>query len=233
VKVVYGMVTPGVVETETLDSLVSTIVRDSHRNRRITGKLMQFASANISRARNQIAKEFLENFDADWLWMIDSDMTWEPDALDRLLKVAHPDKAPIVGGLCFQWHAPTMDGLYRRASYVSPTMYTIEDERIMQVATWPKNSMAQVAATGTAFLIVHRGVFEKILTEYDWPLPWFAESIYNGELYGEDVTFCLRAGQMGFPVFVHTGVKVGHKKTRIITDADYVTLEDGFAADTG
>lgn len=46
------------------------------------------SGANIVTARNRIVRVFLENTDAEWLWMVDSDMTFEMDTLDRLLEVA-------------------------------------------------------------------------------------------------------------------------------------------------
>jgi hypothetical protein len=50
--------------------------------------------------------------------------------------------------------------------------------------------------------------------EIGGPAPWFAESgsAELGAEYGEDVTFCLRAGVLGFKLHVHTGVEVGHIK---------------------
>jgi hypothetical protein len=33
----------------------------------------------------------------------------------------------------------------------------------------------------------------------------------------EDITFCLRAGACGFPVYVHTGIEIGHMKEQMLT----------------
>jgi hypothetical protein len=46
--------------------------------------------------------------------------------------------------------------------------------------------------------------------------PWFQETELGGERCGEDVTFCLRAARCGFPIYVHTGVPVGHQKTQVL-----------------
>ena len=231
-KVVFANISPGMVDTEMFDAVLSTVVRDQMRDKRIVGKIVKFAGANVSNSRNMVVNDFLEQFPSgDWLWMVDSDMTFTADALDQLLSVAHPDKAPIVGGLYFQRHVSSMDDLYRRRTTVSPQMFTIEDEELKQVLDYPKDSVTQVAATGTGFLLVHRGVFDKMLAEYGRPMPWFMETVYGDRLYGEDITFCLRAGNVGYPVFVHTGVVCGHKKPFVFTDADYTPLVDGWRDD--
>jgi len=38
----------------------------------------------------------------------------------------------------------------------------------------------------------------------------------NGRRVGEDLSFCLRARSAGVPVNVHTGVQVGHVKSRML-----------------
>jgi hypothetical protein len=45
---------------------------------------------------------------------------------------------------------------------------------------------------------------------------WFQETELAGRVCGEDITFCARAGMLGYPVWVHTGIDVGHHKDRIL-----------------
>jgi hypothetical protein len=77
----------------------------------------------------------------------------------------------------------------------------------------------QVSATGTGFLLMHRGALEKVRRHAgDTAAPWFRESPVGAplSLMGEDMTFCLRAGAAGIPVHVHTGVQVGHMKPEML-----------------
>jgi hypothetical protein len=87
--------------------------------------------------------------------------------------------------------------------------------------------MVQVAATGAACLLVHRSVFERMLT-FEHPArpghlgfndayPFFQESQHGGRPVSEDITFCWRAGLMEVPVYVNTGVQIGHIKDRVLT----------------
>ena len=70
------------------------------------GIIAKFSSANVSSSRNQLVTTFLDESDAEWLWMVDTDMVFAPNTLEALLVNANADKdsehyAPIVGGLCF------------------------------------------------------------------------------------------------------------------------------------
>jgi hypothetical protein len=79
---------------------------------------------------------------------------------------------------------------------------------------WPAGECVQVAATGAAALLIHRTALEAVAkTAYDPAAPWFCESRLGGNLIGEDLTFCLRLGAAGIPVYVHTGVQFGHMKS--------------------
>lgn len=196
-------------------ALLGLMLHDTKISRRVTSVLPRQSSVNISNARNWIVRQFLETTTADWLWMLDDDMTFEPDTLDALLTNAHTEKAPIIGGLCFGVN----DG------QLFTTLYDLtrdDDGRVCTVRydTFPTDAMFQVAATGAACLLIHRDVLEKIGTR-GGPYPWFQETDLNGEPCGEDVTFCLRAGQAGYPIWVNTGVEIGHQKTYVLTHAMY------------
>lgn len=182
------------------------------------GWLPMMSGPNLSSARNRQASQFLDDKDADWLLIVDSDMTFAPDALERVLAEADPVKAPVVGGLCFGKH-PKLDG----SDEYWATMYGFDTSgdsiKTFRYEAWPEDTMFQVNATGTAFLLIHRTVLEAVRDKFADRAPWiwFEEMNNGGYVWGEDTTFCLRAQQCGFPVFVHTGVEVGHMKPEAIT----------------
>jgi hypothetical protein len=184
-------------------------------------------SMEMAHARNTAAAAFLAS-DSDWLLWWDSDMGAEQDALERLMAVADPETAPIVGGLCFVEGDYTYDFRGGLRSSLAPTLYDwswVEPKsgmpgayKLASRATWPPNEVTRVGATGTGFLLTHRSVYEKIsawlLEQGAPPQIWF-ERIPgpDGEMCGEDISFCLRAHQVGLPVLVHTGVTTTHQKT--------------------
>jgi GT2 family glycosyltransferase len=229
-KVVVGYLHPGEYSAGFGESLMDLLQYDFATNRRIVeggGRLSFRAGCNLATPRNEVVRKFLEFGQADWLWMVDSDMTFDPDIVDRLLEYADPVKAPIVGGLCFG---------FDNNGDIQPTLYGLlgdsddpEHLEVIRYQEWTPDSMFEVAATGGACLLIHKSVLEA-MRDFDNPrgrkgfndaYPWFQETEHNGKPVGEDITFCWRAIQAGFPVHVNTSVKLGHIKERVLTEQAY------------
>lgn len=209
--VALGVVHPGVVSWHFTSSLLAS-------DRRPDVVIDERSGPLIASARNRVVGRFLES-GCDWLWLVDSDMAWSPGALDRLLAVGCPE-SPIVGGLCFG----TVEGR------LVPTIFdriTLQGVDVMvRVGQYPRDRLVKVAATGAAFLLVHRDVLVAVRdAKFSSVFPWFQEVERDGEHVGEDVEFCLRAGEVGFPVLVDTRVKVGHAKSLLLTEALYDAQE--------
>lgn len=173
------------------------------------------SGAVITRGRTQIVTEFLK-LDADWLLQIDTDMVFDATLVEDLIAAAHPTLRPIVGGLCFSV-------MKEHSRQFWPTLYAKVpgSNRLRRLTKYPVNQMVQVGGTGAACLLVHRSVFEAMAKKYvNTPWPWFCETPFSYEnetgkhwdCYSEDLTFCLRAQACGFPVYVHTGIKLKHTK---------------------
>ncbi len=214
-SVVVAFIHPGQVSAFFNTAIIATLLLDQNTNRRIVGMMQEWSSANVSAARNSLTQRFLDEYEADWLLWIDADMAWEPSAIDQILASADPVKAPIVGGLCF---GAAEDRLF-------PTIYQFvkrDDDTIttVRVGEYPTDAMVQCAATGAAFLLIHRTVLEEVSKrEFNAAFPFFQETELAGKPAGEDVTFCLRAGICGFPIHVNTAIKVGHHKSHLLTES--------------
>lgn len=243
-KVIVGYCSPGEVRTEWHESLLNLLVYDSYGARRVLdggGRLGVTSSANIAQARNAIVKGFLEG-EAEWLWMVDTDMVFPPETLELLLAQADPVKAPIVGGLCYG-HEPA------RGGRLFPTLYDIggtpDAPQVLRYESYPPNAMFQVFATGAACLLVHRSALEAVRDyrsdgkSFSDVFPWFQETCFRAQdgrdvmQMSEDVTFCWRAAVCGLPVYVNTGVPVGHVKTRVLTEDLFLAQCDAEAAAGG
>lgn len=197
------------------------------------GHFSVLSGAQITKTRNRIVRTFLElEGQPEWLFMIDADMEFDPDIVERLVAVAHPEHRPIVGGLCFAYMRDNERKFW-------PTLYAWipGTERLRRLTQYPADTLVPVAATGAACLLVHRTVFETMAERFPPPWPWFAETPFyergedgetlweTGDAYSEDITFCLRAQAAGFPIHVHTGIKVGHVK-------EFVADEEAFIAES-
>lgn len=195
-------------------SLFALLLHDQNGPRRVTGMLQEWSSANISAARNSLTTHFLDKQTADWLLWIDSDMSFEHNAVDMLLRAGDAVDRPIVGGLCF---GASGDKLF-------PTIYHLGHDAqghmtTIRVDDYPRDQLVEVDATGAAFLMIHRTVLEKMRAEqFNVTFPFFQETELNGQPAGEDLTFCLRSRLLGFPIFVDTRVKVGHHKHQLLTE---------------
>lgn len=201
-------------------SLVNILVRENNTGRRHLlaeggGTFGTIGTPRIATARNAIVRAFLET-DAEWLWMVDTDMVFRPDTLEQLLDAADPDETPILGALCFG-----MD----MAGTIFPTLYITPDDgkNVKHITNYPKDIVLSVAGTGAACLLIHRGVLETMKEKYSDAAPreWFSDQIWNGQDMGEDMTFCFRARDIGYPVKVHTGIRIGHVKPFIVDETEF------------
>lgn len=222
--VVIAYLHPGEVSAYFTESLIVSLLVDAGSpDRSIVNILQEWSSANVSAARNALVERFLANPAGDWLLFIDADMQWDHEAIPALLASADPVERPIVGGLCFGYH----DG------ELFPTIYRwVEDGDSIttaRVRDYPRDEVIPVAATGAAFLLIHRGVLtamrEHVLPNgrvgFSEAFPWFQETEMAGKPVGEDLTFCIRAAQMGIPTHVATGVRIGHHKSQLLTEDVY------------
>jgi hypothetical protein len=202
-------------------------------------------------ARNMAVREFLADDRADWLFWIDTDMGFAADTVDRLFEAADPRGRPLVGALAFSQRELTVDGVGGWETQATPTVFDWAKvpppdapagngdgqpvdgaaEQMGFAVRWdyPANTLVPVAGTGMACVLIHRSVFA--LVEAKLGPVWY-ERVPNtrtGQLIGEDLSFCLRAGSLGIPMWVHTGIKTTHLKPIWLAERDYV-LQRAFAA---
>lgn len=197
-----------------------------HKQRMIRGGYLacRYGTGGIVDARNKLAAQFLDECDAEWLFWIDTDMGYDPDTVERLLEVADPVERPIVGGLCFAQLETGEDGLsgYRCAPRVTIFDWLEVDgyEKFVGRAHYPANTLVRCAGTGAACILIHRSVLTKMREEHGDT--WYVRvSGTDGKLIGEDISFCVRAAALGFPIYVHTGVKTSHLKNLWLAEPDF------------
>lgn len=200
-------------------SIVNLLMHDASTSQRILrGGYIAFASGyDLERSRNRVAAQFLDSKQAEWLLWTDSDMGFAPDALERLLAVADPDRLPVVGGLCFGFKDLGGDGCNGLVRKPFTTMFRWQQQgdktAFSPILHYPPNTLVPVDATGAAFVIVHRKVLEAIRARYGDV--WYSR-IDNPTMadsrFGEDISFCIRAKACGFAMAVHTGVRTNHHK---------------------
>jgi GT2 family glycosyltransferase len=175
--------------------------------------------------RNLATKYMLDNTDAEWLFWIDTDMGFQPDSLSRLLAAADSEDRPVVGGLCFALKRVRPDGYAGFVQQPVPTLFRVARDIHGEIGfasrlLYPEDTMVKVAATGSAFILIHRSVLELIRGLFGDK--WYDTVAYEGgRPLSEDLSFCYRVGQVGKPIHVHTGIKTTHHKEIWLGDSQY------------
>jgi hypothetical protein len=182
----------------------------------------KYSSGGLTEARNNTARHFLTT-EAEYLLWVDTDMGFAPEALSQLLEVAHPTDLPVVGGLCFMQREVEADGMGGWRVEPRPVLFTwtVNDTftGFDLITDYPRDAVVQVAGTGSAFILIHRSVFERIADRYGEH--WYSQvqNPTTGQVLSEDLSFCTRLAACGIPLAVHTGVRISHLKQVWIDEA--------------
>ena len=187
-QITLGVPSNRLVKPQTAECLLKLVARggyDFHI-------LVASEGYTIAENRNYIAVQALNN-KSDYLLMVDDDMTFEVDTLDRLIAV---DK-PIVG---VAYHPRSETG--EIIKYLDET-HAVRLEHTDD----PKYKVPfQCHATGTGIILIKCEVFAKV------PRPWF-DFVFlpTGQCAkGEDWFFCEKAKESGFETWTEPRIKVGH-----------------------
>lgn len=235
---VIGWISSGMVHHDFMSSFNGSLLHDVRSGeRRIVGPRGGFlslkSSPRIVAARTQLVSTFLTSPEfeyATWLVTIDSDMMWHPTDIHDMLNKAEKHDRAVVGGLCVA--GGHSDDQYVTA-YVAKELtddglpiverFNFFNTQEMIDAVDGGSSM-MVDATGAAFMAIRRDVLIAMVNTYgnrdgrEDPHPWYAELAGPmGQEFGEDIVFCLRARQLGYPVWLDMSIKVGHNKIAPLT----------------
>jgi hypothetical protein len=223
--VMLGYLHPNEVAASFHKSLLSLVGWDMAHDRRLHGwSTVKCAAGGLPEGRNQLMQALI-NSDAQWMFMVDADMGFEPMALDMLLSMADPEERPIVGGLCFAQREAFEDGMSGFRCVPRPTIFDYIEHpdghsRFTGRAHYPVNTLVKCAATGGAFLVIHRSVAERIL-EANGPV-WFDRVRgTDNSLIGEDISFWVRCQALDIPCHVHTGIRTTHLKNLWVGENDF------------
>lgn len=146
----------------------------------------------IAENRNYMAVQAVRN-GSEYILMIDDDMTFKPDLLDRLMSNNRE--------ICGVAYVPRTD-TGRVFKYIDETHHVFLEE-----TDDPKyKDTFECHYIGTGIVLIKTEVFLKI------PQPWFAFEYHdNGACKkGEDYYFCDRAREHGYKVYTDPIPYVGH-----------------------
>jgi hypothetical protein len=241
--VIEGSVLPAFLEPDEVStsfalSYRDLCVRDALFSQRIytkdkgPGELRLFTGAGqIAANRNKAVRAFLDGSQAEWLWFIDSDMSFTDTIVDDLVASADPTERPVMGGLCFAALRPRAVAEHPLRAHrflIQPTIYgwvdTDDEVGVVPFLDYPRESIVECQATGAACLLIHRDVMEKVRAQYgeSWFTEWTHPTGLKGKprTFSEDISFMFRLAACGIPVHVNTAIKTSHYKGYLYLDED-------------
>jgi hypothetical protein len=162
-------------------------------------KIGQYAYINIVRAQNRTVEEFMES-NCDWALMLESDIVYPENLLERLVSSAQEHDATVMGGL------------YIQPNRNIPLLFTSKDDDPVNntsvMLDYP-DDVVKVVSTGVGCLLMHRTALEAI---YEGPLTWFREEPFEGSWVQADTNICWRFNDAGHQVYVDCRIELGHDK---------------------
>ena len=152
-------------------------------------------------ARNEIAIDAITQ-EADRVLMVDSDMRFSNDMLERMN--ARIDMGcEMVCGLFFKRVIPTSPVIYKK---LEPPILNPDGSKTGQVVAYtdyPEDALFEVEGCGFGAVMMTKELIQSIWDNFGpafLPLDWC----------GEDMAFCYRARQLGRKIWCDSSIKVGH-----------------------
>lgn len=149
-------------------------------------------------ARSQLMEYALRTGGYDYILWLDSDMTFGPDLLERLMEDIEGKQ--LVTGLCFGRRPPFKPCIYKDIR--------VEQEGLGYMPytdnyfDYPRDQLFQVEGCGFACVLMTMDMAE-------------AMSVYGVPFFpiaglGEDLAFCWRAKKLDYKLYCDSRLKIGH-----------------------
>lgn len=165
----------------------------------------------IDWARNGLTEEFLST-DIEWLFWMDSDMTFSKETLVELFKTAEEKDAKIVSGIYYQRKGQNLPALWSRGDQTIEGRVSGEGTKKSDLNKYvgahmfphpDKKTPFKAHAAGFGCVLVHRSVFEVM------DRPWFK---FIPQVCSEDFYFFVNAKEKGFDLWVNPIPELKHEK---------------------
>lgn len=169
-------------------------------------------------SRNRLASMAVQ-MEADYILWLDSDMVFEPDTLERMMKVLdeHPE-VDILSGLYF-----------RRGHPFTPVLFSkleIGEDGLLDFADYNDvpDELFEIAGCGFGCVLMRTECLLDIAMKEHGGV-WFSP-LANA---GEDCAFCIRARENGFKVYCDPSIHLGHMAYTPVTKSFYEAINNGEA----
>lgn len=152
-------------------------------------------------AREQLAESAMNAMPEDgWTLWIDSDMTFPPDLLSRMIDTAEKNRYWILGTVCYRRRPPYTPVLFKELEIDPRTCGCSKLEQMMPPSD---TEPFEVAAIGMACVLIHTRVFREVRQK-------FGNNFHPIGYNSEDTSFMWKARKCGFKIFVDPSLNIGH-----------------------
>jgi len=172
------------------------------------GERIHYTMASVtyhSYARNHL----VDHMQGDWLLMLDTDHTFEPDLAARLLARMIEHQVDVLTGLYCSRHPP-----------YHPVLMTRVGDQVQWLGDWDRHPahptlLMPIGSAGAGCLLVHRRVFDRIRADLN-------ENPFEiRKCFSEDNSFFDRLHQLGIPAYCCPAIEAPHLRTVPVRLADY------------
>ena len=171
----------------------------------------------VYEARNKLTMHALDS-GCDYIFWIDSDMTFDGDIMERMYADLQQDGVDFVTGLCFKRTLPTQPTICKKL------IWEQKDGEMQHGAVcyedYPKDSLFEVAGCGFAGVMCRTKFILELADHFGvspfTPLPYL----------GEDFSFCMRANLIGKKMWCDSRVKLGHVGYILFNEDLYLKQKD-------
>lgn len=173
-------------------------------------KFAYAVSSLVYDARNSLARNaIVEGFDRV-LWL-DSDMEFQPDLYKRL-KEDLDEGRDFVSGLYVTRKGTIKPVIFEECGYKH-----MGGNEVKPLATtyyeYPKDQIFEISACGFGGVLMNVSLIKEVEAKYGLP---FAPMLG----FGEDISFCMRAKELGYKLWCDSRVKMGHIGLTTFTEAN-------------
>lgn len=168
----------------------------------------------ISDSREGLAATAIQN-GADYVLWLDSDMTFPPDTLERMLK--HMELYDIVSGIYFRRVPPYSPVLFKKLDIKEDGAggYTAEYE---DYTNYPQDSIFECQGIGFGCACMKTEVLKAVMLEYGTCFSMMGKN-------GEDVSFSQRVRNLGYRIMCDSSIKCGHVGHLTITEGLFRSMQ--------
>ena len=161
----------------------------------------------IYNSRNDLALQAITT-GFDWVFWLDSDMTFQPDILARMMKTAEEKNIDFLSGLYFRRVQP-----YTPVAFDHLEVNEDGDCEWSNIEEIPEE-LFEVSGCGFGCVLIKTSVLDAVREKY-------ADMFMPVAHMGEDLSFCWRARQCGFRIWMDPSIELGHVGYSVINRKFY------------